>query len=257
MVDALLHAGADVKAANDLGATALYAAAASTDPAMTEKLLAAAPIPMLISRRARPAVQAVRGNLATVRLLLCRRRRQAQEANGEQNALMWGGLARTGHGHHRVAGHGADIKALSKGGFTALMLRPAGRPGNRCARCSTPGASPNDVARKNRDDADRWLASAMGHIKAATSARQGAPIPTPSMPIGSPPCTMRRAGKGRCPGQRAAGAWRQSGCAAQQEKRTASRPTTWFFEGVDAAGARRRDQQLDAVKALVAGAPIR
>ena len=41
MVDLLLSAGADPKAANEYGATALYAAAGIADPAIAKKLLAA------------------------------------------------------------------------------------------------------------------------------------------------------------------------------------------------------------------------
>src|SRR5262245_16551525 len=39
MVDLLVAAGADVKAPNEFGATALYAAADQMNPAMTQKLL--------------------------------------------------------------------------------------------------------------------------------------------------------------------------------------------------------------------------
>src|SRR4051794_9736726 len=41
MADLLLGAGVDVKGANELGATALYAAAANADPTMAAKLLTA------------------------------------------------------------------------------------------------------------------------------------------------------------------------------------------------------------------------
>ena len=91
-----------MKAANEYGATALYAAAANADPAMTEKLLAAgADANAHLLSGETPLMEAARrGNLATVRLLLAGGADpNAQEVNGGQNALMWAiiGTPRRGH----------------------------------------------------------------------------------------------------------------------------------------------------------------
>ena len=65
MVDMLLQAGASPKAANEFGATPLYAAAANQDPAMTRKLLAAgADANVALAMGETPLMEAAgRGNL--------------------------------------------------------------------------------------------------------------------------------------------------------------------------------------------------
>ena len=92
MADLLLRAGADAKGANEYGATALYAAAANADPAMTAKLLAAgADANARLLSGETPLMEAARrGNLATLRALLAGGANpNAQEVNGGQTALMW------------------------------------------------------------------------------------------------------------------------------------------------------------------------
>ena len=81
-----------MNAANDYGATALYAAAANADPAMAAKLLAAgADANAHLASGETPLMEAAnRGNLATLRVLLSGGANpNAREANGGQNALMW------------------------------------------------------------------------------------------------------------------------------------------------------------------------
>src|SRR5258708_22275584 len=73
MVDLLLRAGADPKAANEYSATALYAAASeNADPAITKKLLAAGADPnVALPSGETPLMHAARlGNVETVRVLL-------------------------------------------------------------------------------------------------------------------------------------------------------------------------------------------
>jgi len=87
MIDTLLRAGANPKAANEFGATALYAAAANADPAVTVKLLAAGADPnAALASGETPLMEAARrGNIATVNALLAGKANpNAQEGKGGQ-----------------------------------------------------------------------------------------------------------------------------------------------------------------------------
>src|SRR4030095_13323139 len=125
MADLLLRAGANVKAANEFGATALYAAVAHADPAMTEKLLAAGADPntALMSGETPLMEAARRGNLATVRVLLSNHANpNAREANGGQNALMWALSERQSAVVEELLKRGAEGAAAAKNHTTPLHV---------------------------------------------------------------------------------------------------------------------------------------
>jgi len=125
MADRLLQAGADVNAANEFGATALYAAAAHSDAAMTEKLLAAGADPNVALTSGETALMeaARRGNLPTVRALLSSKADiNAKETKGGQNALMWAASQRHTAVVEELVRRGADVNAGAKSGFTPLMF---------------------------------------------------------------------------------------------------------------------------------------
>lgn len=130
MTDLLLRAGVDAKAANEYGATALYAAAeANADAAITKKLLAAgadANAALLSSET--PLMQAARvGNVETVRALLeAGANPNVQEKNGGQNALMWAVAERHPAVVEELVKHKADVNARTKNGSTALMFAARG-----------------------------------------------------------------------------------------------------------------------------------
>jgi len=167
MADLLLRAGADAKSANEYGATALYAAAAHTDAAMTEKLLAAgADANRALLSGETPLMEAARrGNLASVQALLTAGANPyAQDAGGGQNALMWATSERHTAVVEELVRRGADVKAGSKTGFTALMFAAQQGDVNLVNILIRAGANPNDPQPKT-SLTPLIIASAMGHVK--------------------------------------------------------------------------------------------
>jgi ankyrin repeat protein len=130
MTDLLLRAGVDAKAANEYGATALYAAAeANADPAITKKLLAAGADPnVALFSNETPLMQAARvGNAETVRALLeGGADPNVKEKNGQQTALMWAAAGSHSDVTEALVRHKADVDARSKNGATALMFAARG-----------------------------------------------------------------------------------------------------------------------------------
>jgi ankyrin repeat protein len=168
MADLLLRAGADVKAANELGATPLYAAAAHTDPAMAAKLLAAgadANTPLMSGET--PLMEAARrGNLATVRVLLAKKANpNARESNGGQTALMWAVSQRQSAVAEALLEGGADVHAGSKTGFTPLMFAAQTGDADTTRILLRAGAKPNDAQPKT-GLTPLMIASAMAHAEA-------------------------------------------------------------------------------------------
>src|SRR5215471_19146913 len=147
IADLLLRAGAEVNAANEYGATALYAAAANADPAMTVKLLAAgADANAHLLSGETPLMEAARrGNLATLRaLLMGGANPNAHEINGGQTTLMWAASERHPVVVAELVRHGADIRARSKRGFTALMFAAQQGDAESTRILLGAGANPND-----------------------------------------------------------------------------------------------------------------
>ena len=170
MADLLLSAGADVKAANEYGATALYAAAAANaDAALIERLLAAGvdPNTPLASGETALMEAARQGNLAAVRALMARGAAvNAQETNGGQNALMWAISERHAAVTDELVRHGADIAARSKAGFTALMFAAQQGDADSARILLTAGAGANEIMPRTALT-PLLIASAMGRAKVA------------------------------------------------------------------------------------------
>jgi ankyrin repeat protein len=163
-VDLLLGAGADPKAANEYGATALYAAAAEdANPAITKKLLAAGADPnAAILSGETPLMQAARiGNVETVRALLgAGADPNVQEKNGSQNALMWAAAERHPAVTKALVEHKADVNAHTKNGATALMF--AARGDAESARILLDGGARPDDAIPDWGGTALIIASTMG-----------------------------------------------------------------------------------------------
>jgi ankyrin repeat protein len=125
MIDLLVRAGADVKGANEFGATPLYAAAGNQDPAIVKKLLAAGADPnaALLSGET-PLIEAAgRGNLETVRALLAAKADpNGKDGKGGQTALMWAVQQGQVPVVEELLRAGADVNIASKSGFTPLMF---------------------------------------------------------------------------------------------------------------------------------------
>jgi len=137
----LLGAGANVQAANRVGATPLFLATLNGNAAMVEKLLKAgadANAPVL-SHGETPLMMAARsGSADTVKVLLDQGAKvNAAETLRGTTAIMW--AAEQGHSAvvELLAEHGADLHAQSK------TLTPIGRRGLGFARENTP-RRPND-----------------------------------------------------------------------------------------------------------------
>jgi ankyrin repeat protein len=165
MADLLLRAGANVKAANEFGATALYAAAAHADPAMTARLLTAGADPNtpLMSGETPLMEAARRGNLATVRALLASKANpNARESNGGQTALMWAVSQRQSGAVEALLEGGADVHAGSKTGFTPLMFAAQQGDAATARILLRAGAKPNDAQPKTALT-PLMIASAMAH----------------------------------------------------------------------------------------------
>ena len=253
--DLLLHAGADVKAANQYGATALYAAAASTDSAMAEKLLAAgADANAHLLSGETPLMEAARrGNLTTVHLLLASGADpNASEANGGQDALMWGAAQRHAAVIDELVRHGADVNARSKGGFTALMFAAQQGDAESIRVLLGAEANPNDVAPTTKVTA-LLAASAMGRTKAATVLLDGGAEPNVADATGYTPlhyAARRKGAVGIITALLAHG--------AKPDVRLNEKNPTYFVSGVALQGATAvalaaEINNLDAIKALVAG----
>ncbi len=133
MTDLLLRAGANVKSANEFGATPLYAAAADAELPMAQKLLAAgADANAGLLSGETPLMQAARrGNVDMVRALLAAKADpNAKEKNGGQNALMWALSQRQSAVAEELIRGGANAQArLQERLHPADVRRPARRCG--------------------------------------------------------------------------------------------------------------------------------
>ncbi len=163
MVDLLLGGRHPVKAANEFGATALYAATDFDDPAVTKKLLAAGADPNMALRSGETPVMAAarEGHVALVRALLdAGADPNAQEKNGGQTALMWAAAGGYSAITEELVRHKADVNARTKSGNTALMFAARGDLGSTRALLDA-GADPN-VAIPDWGGTPLIIASTMG-----------------------------------------------------------------------------------------------
>jgi ankyrin repeat protein len=170
-VDLLIHAGAEVNAANDYGVTPLAVACQNGGTAsakVVEKLLNAGANPnaSLPSGETVLMSASFAGNVDTVKVLLDRGAGvNAKEAAKGQTALMWA----ASQGHREVVrvllDHGADVNARSMGQFTPLLF--AARRGDiELAR--TLIAAGADIEAKGADGSTPLLiATFRGHVNLA------------------------------------------------------------------------------------------
>jgi len=126
----LIRAGAKVNAANDYGVTPLSLACTNRNAAMVERLLQAGADPnaALWTGETPVMVCARTGNVETVKLLLSHGADpNAKETQQGQTALMRAVAEKHPEVVRALIDRGADVRARSKGGFTALLF--AGQQG--------------------------------------------------------------------------------------------------------------------------------
>jgi ankyrin repeat protein len=170
VVERLLKSGADVNAANEYGATALYAASADGRTAIVRLLLDAKADPnaALLSGET-PLMAAVDdGHIDVARALIERGADvNRQETRGGQTALMWAAANRYAELVALLIEHGADLRARSKGDFTALLF--AAQQGDEASGriLLQAGADANDVRSRDRMTA-LMIATASGQTAFAT-----------------------------------------------------------------------------------------
>jgi uncharacterized protein len=113
----LIHAGAHVNVADDVGVTPLYLACTNRNAAMVQKLLAAQANPnaTLLSGETVLMNCARAGDLGAVKALLAHGANvNAKEPSHEQTALMWAAAQRHPQVVEALVEHGADVRARSR-----------------------------------------------------------------------------------------------------------------------------------------------
>jgi len=170
LVETLVKGGVDIHAANEYGATALYAASAGGHTAIVRLLLDAKADPnaALLSGET-PLMAAVDdGHVDVVRLLLERGADvNRAEARGGQTALMWAAANRFPELVRLLLNHGADVRARSKGDFTALLFAAQQGDVESGRLLLAAGADANDLRGRDRMTA-LMVATASGHRSVAT-----------------------------------------------------------------------------------------
>jgi uncharacterized protein len=149
IVDVLLAARADAKAANRYNITPLSLACGNGNVSLIDRLLKAGADPNATSEEGQTALMtaALNGKADAVRLLLARGAKvNVQEPVRGQSALMWAASEGNTAAAEMLLEVGADVKAKSKGGFTPLLfaVRNGHLPAARLLL--EHGASANDTA---------------------------------------------------------------------------------------------------------------
>ncbi|MBI2185955.1 MAG: ankyrin repeat domain-containing protein [Acidobacteria bacterium] len=169
-VERLIKSGADVNAANEYGATALYAASAGGYLEIVRLLLDAGADPnaALLSSET-PLMAAVDDSrVGVVRLLLDRGAdSNRREGRGGQDALMWAAANRSPVLVTLLLERGADVRARSKGDFTALLFAAQQGDVESGRILLQAGADANDLRTRDRMTA-LMIAAASGHTPFAT-----------------------------------------------------------------------------------------
>ncbi len=114
IADQLLRAGADVKAANRYGVTALYLACVNGNAAMIERLLKAGADPNATTTEGETALMTVArtGNVEAAKVLLAHGATvDARENWHQQTALMWATAEKHPEMMRELIAHGADVNA--------------------------------------------------------------------------------------------------------------------------------------------------
>jgi cytohesin len=170
VVERLLRSGASVNAANEYGATALYAASADGQTALVRLLLDAKADPnAALLTGETPLMAAVDDGHVDVARALIERGADVnrQEARGGQTALMWAVANRSPELVALLLTHGANLHTRSKGDFTALLF--AAQQGDEASGrlLLQAGADANDLRSRDRVTA-LMVATASGHAAFAT-----------------------------------------------------------------------------------------
>jgi len=164
-VERLIRGGADVNAANEYGATALYAASAGGHTAIVRLLLDAKADPNAALHSGQtPLMAAIDDGYIDVARALIERGADVnrKEARGGQTALMWAAASRSPDLVTLLVDHGADVRARSDGDFTALLF--AAQQGDEASGriLLQAGADANDLRSRDRMTA-LMVATASGH----------------------------------------------------------------------------------------------
>ena len=132
-VERLIRAGADVNAASDLGATAIWAASQNGSAEVVERLLAAGANPNMALRHGEtPLMAASRaGNPTVVEMLLEHGADPNARGPRDQTALMWATSQRRSEVIPMLIRHGADIHARSAVRSLFMAQEPAPHPQHR------------------------------------------------------------------------------------------------------------------------------
>ena len=126
MAELLIHAGANVNAANDYGVTPLWEACNNASATMVERLSKAGANPnvTLPGTGETPLIRcAGTGNADAIKSLIAHGADvNVKEPRKGQTALMWAIEQRHPEAARALIEHGADVGAHSKSGFTPLMF---------------------------------------------------------------------------------------------------------------------------------------
>ena len=129
-VDQLIRSGANVNAANDIGATALWAASLNGSASIVERLLAAGANPNapLLSGETPLMVASRAGQTAAVAALLAKRADPNARGPRGQTALMWAVAQKHSDVVRALVAGGADVHVRSESWTQMMAVPPHGLP---------------------------------------------------------------------------------------------------------------------------------